>query len=349
MSRGAIPQNHNRTRRKRYPQSYRIKLPFINNNITIRIPTSLHIPSLLQGFADLFLYLLGPVLVIVVFSLLSFLSYTFFTIIVPLLSPNGHLTLYALSHEVFVVFILINVIFNYVLCVMTKNYGDEKYERVVRELAKVTGFIYPETKEGRDEWRLKFRDIMLQRSRRVRDERGGLSRSRYGDLNGNGNGNNEALNENENVNGNLMRGRYDLESGGGGTNAMTMINDNIAVANDGQTADVHSNTTAAVNTTSIPSHNHHQSRKPIQRRNHTTTNSTKNTKHATMNTNNTTATGIHAAPPRPWMLLGPHDWGYCEKSKLPKPPRSHFDYVTRALVLNMDHFCPWMFNVGTYK
>jgi len=26
-----------------------------------------------------------------------------------------------------------------------------------------------------------------------------------------------------------------------------------------------------------------------------------------------------------------------------KPPRSHFDSITQRLVLNMDHFCPWVF------
>ena len=29
----------------------------------------------------------------------------------------------------------------------------------------------------------------------------------------------------------------------------------------------------------------------------------------------------------------------------PKAPRSHYDHVTHKLVLNMDHYCPWMFNV----
>ena len=33
---------------------------------------------------------------------------------------------------------------------------------------------------------------------------------------------------------------------------------------------------------------------------------------------------------------------------MPKAPRSHFDHVTKKLVLNMDHYCPWMFNVVGY-
>jgi palmitoyltransferase len=36
--------------------------------------------------------------------------------------------------------------------------------------------------------------------------------------------------------------------------------------------------------------------------------------------------------------------------KLWKPPRSHNDKVSKRLVLNMDHFCPWVFNtVGFYN
>eukprot|EP00560_Eucampia_antarctica_P004628 CAMPEP_0197836032 /NCGR_PEP_ID=MMETSP1437-20131217/27729_1 /TAXON_ID=49252 ORGANISM="Eucampia antarctica, Strain CCMP1452" /NCGR_SAMPLE_ID=MMETSP1437 /ASSEMBLY_ACC=CAM_ASM_001096 /LENGTH=336 /DNA_ID=CAMNT_0043441883 /DNA_START=379 /DNA_END=1389 /DNA_ORIENTATION=- len=47
---------------------------------------------------------------------------------------------------------------------------------------------------------------------------------------------------------------------------------------------------------------------------------------------------------RSWMLIGPQEWSYCSQSNLPKPPRSHYDHVTKKLVLNMDHYCPWMFN-----
>lgn len=32
----------------------------------------------------------------------------------------------------------------------------------------------------------------------------------------------------------------------------------------------------------------------------------------------------------------------CRRSQLYKPPRSHYDSVTRRLTLNMDHFCPWV-------
>jgi len=49
-----------------------------------------------------------------------------------------------------------------------------------------------------------------------------------------------------------------------------------------------------------------------------------------------------------WMLLGPQEWGYCNRSHQLKPPRSHYDDAVRCLVLNMDHFCPWMFNTIGY-
>jgi len=55
-----------------------------------------------------------------------------------------------------------------------------------------------------------------------------------------------------------------------------------------------------------------------------------------------------AMPVRRWLIMGPHEWGFCDSSHQPKPPRSHFDHVTKQLVLNMDHYCPWMFNTVGY-
>jgi len=40
----------------------------------------------------------------------------------------------------------------------------------------------------------------------------------------------------------------------------------------------------------------------------------------------------------------------CRKCNLPKPPRAHYCSITKRLVLNMDHFCPWIVNtVGFYN
>jgi DHHC palmitoyltransferase len=62
------------------------------------------------------------------------------------------------------------------------------------------------------------------------------------------------------------------------------------------------------------------------------------------------AVGVASSNPplRRWMLLGPYEWGYCGNSNQPKPPRSHFDHVSHTLVLNLDHYCPWMFNSSTW-
>eukprot|EP01059_Diplonema_ambulator_P011084 TRINITY_DN21058_c0_g1_i1.p1 TRINITY_DN21058_c0_g1~~TRINITY_DN21058_c0_g1_i1.p1 ORF type:complete len:330 (+),score=32.35 TRINITY_DN21058_c0_g1_i1:46-1035(+) len=44
------------------------------------------------------------------------------------------------------------------------------------------------------------------------------------------------------------------------------------------------------------------------------------------------------------------DYPVCKKCNLHKPPRSHFDSETERLVLNMDHYCPWVANtVGFYN
>lgn len=39
----------------------------------------------------------------------------------------------------------------------------------------------------------------------------------------------------------------------------------------------------------------------------------------------------------------------CRKSKLFKPPRSHYDSMSQRLVLNEDHFCPWVANVVGFR
>jgi hypothetical protein len=38
----------------------------------------------------------------------------------------------------------------------------------------------------------------------------------------------------------------------------------------------------------------------------------------------------------------------CSRSGLYKPPRSHYDNTSKRLVLNLDHFCPWIFNAVGY-
>jgi hypothetical protein len=49
-----------------------------------------------------------------------------------------------------------------------------------------------------------------------------------------------------------------------------------------------------------------------------------------------------------WMNRGPYEWMYCHRTHAPKAPRAHYDHVTGQQVLNMDHYCPWMFNPVGY-
>jgi hypothetical protein len=49
-----------------------------------------------------------------------------------------------------------------------------------------------------------------------------------------------------------------------------------------------------------------------------------------------------------WLDVGPYDWTWCYKTKQPKPPRCHYDSVSKKQILNMDHFCPWMFRAVGY-
>ena len=65
----------------------------------------------------------------------------------------------------FVVFILIEIIFNYFMCVTTRNNGPS-YEKVVRELAESTNFDYPTSPQNLARFRHDFNDKMMLRMRR---------------------------------------------------------------------------------------------------------------------------------------------------------------------------------------
>ena len=49
-----------------------------------------------------------------------------------------------------------------------------------------------------------------------------------------------------------------------------------------------------------------------------------------------------------WLNGKPYEWGICTHTDLVKPPRSHYDHISRQLVLSMDHFCPWVCNCVGY-
>ena len=240
------------------------------------------------------MYLLGPILILLASAIIFGLTHTFFYVMLPMLAspvdpqiakeaaakgleemPVVYTTgIY--MHMVFVFFLLVNVLHNYVLCVTTRNNGPA-FDRVVRELAEVTDFQYPETEEERVESKRAYEQKMIAKGRARRD----MARQR----------------------------RQEANMAAAMTNQQEMQNGNGSV-----TASIDFGNGVSSTTAPAP--------KPAP------------------------------APPIPampaWMLMGASDWGWCQKSNQPKPPRSHFDHVTKNLVLNMDHYCPWMFNTIEY-
>lgn len=217
--------------------------------------------------ADAAIYVIGPILILFALVIAFCLTYTFFYVMVPMMqkawasSPYRQLVMGL--HVLYVVFILVNVLYNYYLCVMTSNKGLA-YERVVRELADATDFVYPETPEEVAQCKQDFEDRMILRMERRRARR-------------------EAA---DSVNNNNDTSSTAVPSGAATNNGKS----NVTQRRGG--------TSPATSASSTP-------------------------------------------PPRGWMIMGASEWGFCRYSMQPKPPRSHYDHVTKTLVLNMDHYCPW--------
>lgn len=210
---------------------------------------------------DGFILALGPFLILIASAIIVALTNCYLSIF---RQWTGH---WQPLHDIFVAYLLVNVIFNYVMCVYTrssgsrrgppKTYGDsnrdkcclggrtdskasnKSYARVVRELADATSFIYPETPAEVEQCKENYQQLLSVR-RQAQHQREHERQLRF------------------------------IEAG--------------------------------------------EPSSPL--------------------------------PPtaRGWMLLGPREWGFCFYTNQPKPPRSHYDHVSKCLVLNLDHYCPWMFN-----
>mmetsp|Transcript_5702 Transcript_5702/g.8268 ORF Transcript_5702/g.8268 Transcript_5702/m.8268 type:complete len:520 (-) Transcript_5702:58-1617(-) len=233
---------------------------------------------IMYAFIDIFMYLLGPTLICLALSITAGVTYTYFRIIFPMIhyhqkslrDASIDILVKALLHTSFVTFVLINVLFNYMMCVTTKNsHTSPHYKQVVRELATATGFEYPESIEDKTRWKNEFRQRIYARGQ---ERNHNLLKMQQSQLQKD------------------QRWRTDKNS--------CTVEDYDKFGNILDNGKVDANTIA----NTIPT------------------------------------------IPRPWMLCGALEWGWCERSKLPKPPRSHYDHVTQSLVLNLDHYCPWMFN-----
>mmetsp|Transcript_15274 Transcript_15274/g.37513 ORF Transcript_15274/g.37513 Transcript_15274/m.37513 type:complete len:458 (+) Transcript_15274:109-1482(+) len=223
-------------------------------------------------FIEKAVLVLGPMLIIFASAIIGGLSYTYFTIILPMLEhkygDNPEATIMISMHNAIVVFFVFEICFNYFMCVTTRNKGPN-FDRVAREMAEATNFQYPETPQELEAYRRDTEDKMnirmKQRYRRQQEQQAPPP-------NANGNGS---------------------DSMGEGNNQM---------------------------------------------------------KHR-KNPKNAPARKMAPQPNeklRSWMLMAPDEWGYCSRSHQPKPPRSHYDHVSKTLVLCLDHYCPWMFNVVGY-
>ena len=232
-----------------------------------------------QTLMESAVYLLGPFLICLALAIVGLLSYTFFHILAPMMlekhadkSSSIRLTIVSL-HGAVVIFLVVNILFNYAMCVITKNDGPV-YDRIVRDLATVTGFVFPETPAQTLEYRRDFEDRMVLRMRRRRAR------------------------EEEAEAATVVTNAAQIKSSSGNTNE-----------DAGQSV---THRRAATTTTPTAS---------------TETTASKKTHPQ----NNTPSTVV-----RRWMLMGPYEWGFCGNSMQPKPPRSHYDHVTKKLVLNLD-------------
>lgn len=278
------------------------------------------------------MYLLGPVLILLALGIIGCLTYVYFRIVLPMLAGTNwvtseeewdgyweergyvvasraqieqlgkhgeatvstfYLILLALStpkgmlHTTIVTFFLFNIIYNYYRCVTTSNSGPSYYA-VVRELASVTGFQYPETDEELVQCRKDLEKKIMEKVNKRRRELMGVT-TNHATANTNGTSN-------------LHRDEESQDSTTSPLLATSAIN-----------------TEPSTTTTTTPNNTNSDKPKPKQ------------------------IPRIHN-----WQLLSPIEWSYCRYSSHPKPPRSHYDHVTKSLVLNQDHYCPWMFNCVGY-
>lgn len=222
------------------------------------------------------------------------------------------------GHVAFVVFILIEIIFNYFMCVTTRNAGpSSSYDVVIRELAEATNLEYPQTPQEVARFRRDFNDKMAIRMRRRREREAEErerqnAHSRCCDANGSCSSNPSSANT----------GTAAVAMGSSLEAATNLHDEDLTPANGS-----HSNTATGENITLR-----------------------KNTRHQKSTKKNSSRSG--GIPPhvqtRSWMFMAPNEWGYCSKTNQPKPPRSHYDHVSKSLVLCLDHYCPWMFNAIGY-
>jgi len=318
-------------------------------------------------------YWIGPVLIVVALGIISLLTYSFVTVLVPMirhkhnsnsnsndsggkndahrsvgsLLSNHSGDVVAALHCAWVSFLLVNILYNYAYCVFTRN--DEtssEYPGVVQEYADACNFVLPTSPEDVSSWKREYEDKMVLRLRRrrasaeeeqQRQQRQTATASQQ-----------QVLSQREQL---LRQSNaiaadaaaagvlVDLESGGGGTSSAATGTAASTATATGQNANVTYRRGAAGANGQLPS-----STTAVSETNNNMNGGGSAHSNSASQQQQQVQLQQQQPPPRRWMLMGPYEWGYCSYSNLPKPPRSHYDHVTKRLVLNLDHYCPWMFN-----
>jgi len=279
-------------------------------------------------FAETFILLLGPVLICFASAIISGLSWVFFAIYLPMMqfdmdqkdaSPLRRFVEIGFN-VAFVVFILAEIIFNYFMCVTTRNAGPKSsYDTVVRELAESTHLEYPQTPQEVARFRRDFNDkitirIRRRRAREIEERERQHAHSSCCDANG------ECSSKPSSAN-------------------------NTGIAS-GATGIASTLSTTAHDVEMVPAISSGGNTPTGE--NITLRKNTRQQKSTTSNIRKGSGGHVPSPPIRNWMLMAPDEWGYCTKTNQPKPPRSHYDHVSKSLVLCLDHYCPWMFNAIGY-
>lgn len=239
--------------------------------------------------ADGCFYFLGIILILFATAIILGLVSSFFFVLYPMIKrahEKDELYLLPYLHVLIVAFLVTNVVFNYVSCITTKHDGPV-HQKMIRELADATGFVYPETAQDVNQYKRDFADRIMLRMKR----RKALAKEKFQQVQNN--------------------------------NQSEEVRQKIAPSNIAESTVVTQRKVGEVSS-------------PKQRTKSPNPNENGNSENQTSQ--------LASAPVRNWMIMGPSEWGFCDKSHQPKPPRAHYDHVTKKLVLNMDHYCPWMFN-----
>jgi DHHC palmitoyltransferase len=274
--------------------------------------------NLLETLVDSFhtileygVYLLGPILICLALGIISFLGYSFFTIMLPMIlrdmakSALWQKCAVVALHVLWVVFVLFNILYNYAYCVLTKHSGSN-YNSLVREFASASNIQYPETPAQLESYRRDYHNLMALRIKRQQE-------NNYN----NHNGKSQKVSASETI---TSEAQQDTTSSSVITHRGLSQSNTASSVGSGSTAFSSTSPTKAMLTIGMQSSQQQLPKATTQ------------------------STTAPVTKLRPWMIMLPFEWGYCVVTQQPKPPRSHYDNVTNVLVLNLDHYCPWMFN-----